>query len=212
MVGAAIIGGAVVGAGASYYGSKKAGEEAADASEYATDTSVAEQRRQFDALVKLMTPYTDAGQRSLTAQQTMLGLNGAKAEEAMIKQLESSPEMKAMIKQGETAILQNASATGGLRGGNTQAALAEFRPAVLSQIINDRFAKLGAISQLGQASAAGTGSAAIDTGRGISAALLQHGQIAGQAAGAPYLAGAQGISNIADSVGTYAMLKNLKAF
>ena len=40
--------GAVVGAAVSYYGSKKASEAAADASEAATSASVGEQRRQFD--------------------------------------------------------------------------------------------------------------------------------------------------------------------
>ena len=55
-----------------------------------------------------------------------------------------------MVQQGQDAILQNASAIGGLRGGNTQAALAQFRPALLSQLIAEQYNRLGGLSSLGQ--------------------------------------------------------------
>lgn len=70
----------------------------------------------------------------------------------------NSPEFQALQAQGEEAILQNAAATGGLRGGNTQAALAQFRPQLLSELINKRLTQLGQISSLGQAAAAGQAS------------------------------------------------------
>ena len=45
--------------------------------------------------------------------------------------------------------MANAAATGGLRGGNTQRALAQFRPALLSQLINQRYEQLGGLSGQG---------------------------------------------------------------
>ena len=66
---------------------------------------------------------------------------------------------RGMVFQGENAMLQNAAATGGLRGGNLQGALAKFRPQVLSQLINQRMAQLGGLAGMGQQAATtlGTG-------------------------------------------------------
>jgi hypothetical protein len=83
--------------------------------------------------------------------------------------------MQALIQQGENAILQNASATGGLRGGNVQAALAQFRPQVLSQMIGQQYQRLGGLSQMGQASAAGQASAGLQSAGAIGNLLAQQG-------------------------------------
>jgi hypothetical protein len=77
--------------------------------------------------------------------------------------------------QGENAILQNASATGGLRGGNIQGALAQFRPALLNQALEQQYSRLGGMTQLGQRSAAGVGAAGMETGTNISNLLGQQG-------------------------------------
>ena len=65
-------------------------------------------------------------------------------------------------------MLANASATGGLRGGNTQLALAELRPELLSRAIDQRYSQLGTTAQLGQASAAQQASVGLQTGQNIS--------------------------------------------
>tara|TARA_R110000868_G_scaffold85321_2_gene240138 strand:- start:420 stop:1280 length:861 start_codon:yes stop_codon:yes gene_type:complete len=70
---------------------------------------------------------------------------------------------QALARQGEEGILQNASATGGLRGGNVQGALAQFRPALLNQFIEQQYERLGGMANLGQASAAGVGAAGMET-------------------------------------------------
>jgi hypothetical protein len=117
-----------------------------------------------------------------------------------------------MMQQGENAILQNASATGGLRGGNVQATLAQFRPQLLSQLIESQFSKLGTISGLGQASAAGQAAAAQQTGANIGNALTQQGQAAAGAALASGQAQAQMWGNVGSSIGNVATLKALKVF
>lgn len=141
----------------------------------ATKEGIAEQRRQFDKLVELLSPFVKAGTQSLGAQQALLGLGGADAQEAAIAGIQRSPQFASMVQQGEEALLQNASATGGLRGGNIQAALAQFRPQILSQLIESQFAKLGGITQAGQASAAGQAAAGLQTGSAISDLLQQQG-------------------------------------
>jgi hypothetical protein len=139
-------------------------------------------------------------------------LSGSSAQQQAIAGLESSPQFKSMMQQGENAILQNASATGGLRGGNVQATLAQFRPQLLSQLIESQFSKLGTISGLGQASAAGQAAAAQQTSANIGNALTQQGQAAAGAALASGQAQAQMWGNVGSSIGNVATLKALKVF
>lgn len=166
----------------------KAAGKAGDLQYQAAMKGVEEQQRQFDKLVELMAPYVSAGTGSMGAQQNLLGLNGAGAQQSSINALSGSPQMQAMLQQGENALLQNASATGGLRGGNTQAALAQFRPQLLNQMIQQQYGNLGGISQLGQASAAGQASAGMQTGANIGNLLQQGG--AAQAGATMALGGA----------------------
>lgn len=147
----------------------------------ASRMGIEEQRRQFDAMQKILAPYVQAGTGAMGGMQGLAGLSGPEAQQAAIAALSGSPEMQAMLQQGENAMLQNAAATGGLRGGNLQGALAQYRPQVLSQLINQQYSRLGGIAQLGQASAAGVGSAGMQTGQGIAQLLQQQG--AAQAGG-----------------------------
>lgn len=83
--------------------------------------------------------------------------------------------MQALIQQGENAMLQNASATGGLRGGNLQAALAQFRPQMLNALIDQQFSRLGGLTTLGQNAAAGQAAAGTALGANVSGLLGQQG-------------------------------------
>lgn len=135
----------------------QAGERAGQLQAASAEKGIAEQRRQFDALVELMAPYVTAGQGALGQQQAIIGMQGPEAQRAATAGFEQSPLFQSMTQQGENAILQNASATGGLRGGNVQAALAQFRPQALNALIEQQYGRLGNLSTLGQASAAGQG-------------------------------------------------------
>lgn len=109
---------------------------------------------------------------NLSAFQT----GGVQAQQQAIAQLEQSPTFQALARQGEQGILQNASATGGLRGGNVQGVLAQFRPAMLNQQIQQQIANFAGLASLGQNAAAGTGNAGISTGANISNLLSDTGQ------------------------------------
>lgn len=205
-VAVAVVGSAVVGGVASSAASKSASKRAANAQTDAAEAGVAEQQRQFDAVQQLLAPYVQAGTGALTGQQNLLGLNGNTAQRSAIDALQQSPQFTSLLQQGENSILQNASATGGLRGGNTQAALAQFSPALLAQTINDQYSRLGGMTSIGQNAAAGVGNAGMKTGSGIAQLLEQQG--AAQAGGAL----AQGQANagmwnsLSGAAGTYAGL------
>lgn len=208
----AVVAGSVI---TGYMGSKaqsKAAESASDAQAYSAELQIEEQRRQFDAVQKLLSPYVEAGTGAIGQQQALLGLSGTGAQAAAIKALENSPQMRSMLQQGENAILQNASATGGLRGGNTQAALAQFRPQLLSQLIENQFSNLGSIAGLGQASAAGQAAAAQQSGNAVSQALAQQGAAAAGNALAQGQAQAQMWGNVGNTIGNVAMMKAMKVF
>ena len=150
---------------------RKAASQASSAQQQSYQMGIDEQRRQFDELRKLLQPYTEAGLPALKQQQALLGLEGPEAQQAAISAIESQPGFQSMIQQGENAMLQNASATGGLRGGNLQGAMAQFRPQMLAQAIQDQYSRLGGMTTLGQQSAAGVGSAGMQTGRDIAGLL-----------------------------------------
>jgi hypothetical protein len=177
-----------------------AAEGAAAAQSGAAQAGIEEQRRQFDKVQELLKPYSMAGEKALGGlapfaaagapaleeQQALLGLRGPEAERAAIERIRGGETFKALAGQGEEALLQRASATGGLRGGNIQGALAQFRPALLSSLIDQQYGRLGGMTALGQtttqnlaglgqASAAGTGAAAQATGANVANLLGQQG-------------------------------------
>jgi hypothetical protein len=185
-------------------GAKQAGEAAergAATQAAAAGAGAEEQRRQFDKLVELMSPYVQAGtgalgrlapyeqagQQAFGQQQSLIGLQGPEAQQQAIEALQNSPQFQALIQQSENAILQNASATGGLRGGNVQGALAQFRPQMLNQLINQQYGRLGGIAGAGlgvtsdilargQASATGQGSAGMTSASNIGNLLANQAQ------------------------------------
>lgn len=152
-----------------------ASENAANIQAGAAEEGIAEQSKQFAAVQKLLAPYVAAGGPALEAQQAFLGLKGPEAERAAIERITGGETFKALANQGEEALLQRASATGGLRGGNVQAALGQFRPQLLSSLIEQQYSRLGGLTSLGQQSAAGVGTAGMNTGVNVANLLGQQG-------------------------------------
>jgi hypothetical protein len=205
--GAALIGASVIGGVASSRAQSRAAKSAANAQMAAADQSAQVQREMFEATQATLSPFVEAGYGgveelaayaepglfALEQQAAIAGLMGPEAQAAQIAQIESDPLYQATVRQGEEALLQQASATGGLRGGNIQGALAQFRPQMLSDQIAQQYSRLGGfaglgaeaqsqLASLGQASAAQQAAAGTAAAGGISSALTQAGQA--QAGGA----------------------------
>lgn len=215
-----------ISAGASLIGANQSSRAARDASAAqqesaqlgieaqtaASQATIEEQRRQFDAVQELLNPFVQGGTDAFAQQLSLVGSNGAGAQRQAISAIEQGPEFQALMQQGENAILQNASATGGLRGGNTQAALAQYRPQVLSGLINQQYERLGGLSAIGQNSAAGVGAAGQNMASNIGATNTAtagavsnlFGQQGSAAAGSALAQGAafnQGLSGVANAAG-----------
>lgn len=165
---------------------------------------IGEQRRQFQMVQQVLSPYVNAGRQALkdlkpyqqagldalSGQRALIGLDGQDAQGQAISGLANSPEMAAYIQQGENSLLQNASATGGLRGGNTQAALGQYRPGLLAGMINQQYDRLGGLAglganttgmvfQTGASAAAGQANAGMAVAGNIGNALSQYSRSAG---------------------------------
>lgn len=225
---------------------KDAAESAAGAQVQAAQLAVDEQRRQFDATRELLNPfvrageaaipgvqgfagvadpslnvlqqYVGAGPAALEAQQTLAGLRGQEEQAAAIEAIKQGPEYQEMLGAGTEAILQSASATGGLRGGRTQEALGELGSGLLTNLVERQYNRLGGLAGQagnvgqfltnvgqsatqnlfgsGQASAAGVAQAGMQSAGNISNLLQQSGTAQANAALRGGLAQATGLNTI----------------
>lgn len=149
---------------------------------------------------------------------------GMEQQRQAIQQIEQGPLFQELARQGEAALLANASATGRRGAEDTQSALARYRPQLLNQLIDQTYARLGGLTNvgqtaaqnllnIGQASAAGVGAGALQSGNAM--ANLEAGKAAAQAAGiqgaaAGQAAGVGGFANaISGGLQNYALLNAL---
>jgi len=185
----------------SSYVQGEAAKSAAGTQAGAAQAGISEQRTALDKLQALLQPYVDVGGPGITGlkpyaeagapafeqQQALIGLRGPEAERAAIERITGGARFQEMAQQGEEALLSGASATGGLRGGNIQGALAQYRPALLSSLIEQQYGKLGGfadigretqtnLAKIGQASAAGVGAQGVTTATNVANLLGQQGQ------------------------------------
>jgi len=141
---------------------------AARGAQNAANTQAQAAQLGIDQVRELLSPFIGAGTQALGQTQSLLGLSGADSQAQAIAALQASPFFKAQLERGENALLQNASATGGLRGGNTQAALAQFAPQLLQQTLQQQLGNLGGLIGGGQ-------NAASNAAGGIADLLQQQG-------------------------------------
>lgn len=196
----AVVGSAVVGGVAS----SRASGKAVDAQLEASDAAIGEQRAAREELRELLSPFTQAGTGAVPELTALGGAGTPEAEAAAIDRIRGGPEFEALVGEAEEGILASGSATGNLRGGNIREALASTRPSILSNLINQRFSRLMGITQIGQSSAAGQGTAGLQSSRDIGNIMLNQGEAIGQGA----LAQGQAFGNVAGSIGTIGLLSD----
>lgn len=103
-------------------------------------------------------------------------MGGADKQASAIEALKNSPFFKSLFRTGEEALLANASATSGLRGGNTERGLADFGADTLMQTIRQQLADLMGAAGIGMNATnatAGFGARASDN---ISTSLIDQGK------------------------------------
>lgn len=163
----------------------KAAKGAGRAQMSAAENAIDVQEQSLQAIYRLLNPYMQAasaditqpyiqaGGQALQGMQGLLGLRGAGEQQAAIQGIEQGAQFQELARQGEQGILQNASATGGLRGGNVQAALSQFRPALLNQLIESQYGKLAGLTSMGGTAAQNLLSMGQGSATGIASAEQQ---------------------------------------
>lgn len=136
-------------------------------------------------------------------KQTVSPEAAAEAQRAAIARISGGAEMQALSKQGEEAIMASAAATGGLRGGNTASSLAQFRPQLLNNLINQRMERLAGISAMGQSSILGSATS-YPSGGNVTDLMNQGGYAAGAGAMAQGQAWSALPNAISAGLGAYA--------
>lgn len=130
----------------------KATRRAAQLQYDAAMAGIDETRRQFDLTRADFASEQALGEAGIGGFRRLVGLDGAEAQQAEIDALRASPLYQSIFNNGRDTILATASATGGLRGGNTQDALARFGGDALSQVIRQQLSDYAGTIGIGMGS------------------------------------------------------------
>lgn len=158
MVAAAIVGGAVIGAGASIYGSSQQADAAGDAAAIqaaATASATAEERRQFDLTRADFAPYRETGTNALAQFAAITGIDreGVLSPEEIEQAREhfiETPGYKFRFEEGVRALDRSAAAKGKLRGGGHERELIRFGQGIASEEFGTYSNRLAALAGIGQ--------------------------------------------------------------
>lgn len=159
--------GSLLGAGSQ----KKAITQATHDQVDAYNKGIDETRRQFDITNANEAPYRDIGAKGIAGLGDLTGVNGGPQQQSAIDALKASPFYQSLFRNGLEANLQNASATGGIRGGNEVRSLADFGSDTLMQTIQQQLASLGGLANIGQNATAQTGAFGGDASAAITKLL-----------------------------------------
>ena len=158
-----------------------ASKRAAEANLQGTRESIASQEKMFGISKKMMDPFREAGLTGMEQMMALGGMSGPDAQREAMQQIQGSPEYKMLQKESRQGILSGASATGGLRGGNTQRSMAELNPNLLMGLADRQYGRLTGLTNLGQASAAGQAGNAMTLGANLGQTQQLGGQLQAQA-------------------------------
>jgi hypothetical protein len=156
---------------------KKASRRAEAAQLEYLNRALEEQRRQYDTTRTDFEPFRGAGVDALGDQRALLGLDGPEAQAAAMEALRGSPLFETIYDTGEEAVLQNAAATGGIRGGNTQRSLADFGADTFTTTLLNQLQQLGGISGMGLQATGGTAQSGDNITQAIANIIGQQGQV-----------------------------------
>jgi hypothetical protein len=193
----AIVGSAVVGAGASI----ASGNKAAKAQTRAAQQSADIQRQQYEQTRADLTPFRDMGTTAMGRYSDLLGMRGPDSYQAALQGYTQSPFLARIIGDTVGAVDASRAARGGLFSGGTAQEIGDRAGQLYLGDFNNYLSRLGGLADTGQSAAAQIGSFganatagqanayqaagaaraqnAINTGNSINNALSQGAQLYG---------------------------------
>lgn len=128
---------------------KKASRQAEAAQLEYLNKALGEQTRQYDQTRADYAPARELLDPSLTQLGDLVGINGVDAQRLGMQGIQNSPLLASMMKNSEEAILQNASATGGVRGGNVQSSLYDNAGMQFNNELQAQMGRLAGLAGIG---------------------------------------------------------------
>lgn len=160
---------------------------AAQIQERTAEKALAETQRQYDVTRGDQLPNIDTGHQALAQQRNLTGLEGQTAQQQAFNEFNESPGQAWLRNRTMQGVLNNASATGSLGGGNTKRALQANAAGLASQEYGQHYNRLAGLSGTGQQSASNIGALGAQQS-GLASNLMMAG---GQAAASGQLGSAQ---------------------
>ncbi len=157
----------------------RSAKRATEAQTAGVDASIEERRRQFDLTREDFSGARGRGEDAGNQLNNFLGLNGQDAEQGAIDSFNESPGQKFLRERRERATVRNASATGGLKGGNVQRALAEESIGLSQQFLGERKDRLAGVAGMGLDATATGAVIGSNISGGISADEAGRGNVVG---------------------------------
>jgi len=193
----AIVGSAVVGAGASIASGNKAAKAQTRAAQQAADV----QERMYQQTRADLAPYRDMGTTAMGRYGDLLGMRGPDSYQAALQGYTQSPFLARMVGDTVGAVDASRAARGGLFSGGTAQEIGDRAGQLYLGDFNNYLSRLGGLADTGQNAAAQTGNFganaaagqanayqaagaaraqnAINTGNSINNALSQGAQLYG---------------------------------
>lgn len=167
--------------------------------------SVAAQQEGFGRQRRELAPFATAGRDALQQQQALLGLGSPEQQQQAFAAFNESPGQKFIRDRAQRNLVRNASAIGGLGGGNVRSALVQQGAGFAAQDFGNQFNRLSDLRVGGQSAATNIGQGALSTGTNVGQTQFNAGQLTG--AGAINTAARQGQfgQNFASNVGNLAV-------
>jgi hypothetical protein len=146
-----------------------------DASVQTLESAQQAQQQQLD-------PFAKAGVSALEQQQALLGMGTPEQQQQAFNQFTESPGQKFIRERAEKSLVRNASAIGGLGGGNVRSALVEQGAGFAAQDFNNQFNRLNTLRADGQNAATNIGQGELSTGSNVASTQFGASQAIGSGA------------------------------
>ena len=195
---ALLVGGGLVGNYISSKGKQKAAAAQSAAIQGAAGQSAQTQMDMYSQGQQAVQPYQQAGQEALQGYQNLMTPEG---QSQFATDYTSGPMYQMMQSQAEDATLRNASATGGLRTGQSNVALSTIAPQLINQAYNQQMQGYGTLMNQGYNSASQTAGLATGVGSSVGNTQYQGGVSASQPQYAANTAMTDFYGNAAQSLG-----------
>ena len=156
---------------------KKATRKAEAAMLEELQKGIAQQQQNFDLISGDYAPARAVLAPSVGAMGDLVGINGEATQQSAMDRLKASPLYKSLFSSGEEAVLQNAAATGGVRGGNTQRSLADFGADTFAQLIQRQLGNLGGLADIGLGGVGATANASTHNADALTALFGNRGDV-----------------------------------